>query len=50
MRFLRFGINNGTVYENGQLLKLALENGFEVFITTDKNLQYQQNIKKWILR
>lgn len=32
--------------KNGQLLKLAIENGFDVFITTDKNLQYQQNIKK----
>ena len=32
--------------KNGQLLKLAIEHQFEIFITTDKNLQYQQNIKK----
>ncbi len=32
--------------KNGQLLKLAIEHNFEVFITTDKNLEYQQNIKK----
>lgn len=31
--------------KNGKLLKQAIENGFDVFITTDKNLEYQQNIK-----
>jgi predicted nuclease of predicted toxin-antitoxin system len=29
--------------KNGELLKLA-ETQFEVFITTDKNLRYQQNL------
>ena len=43
-----------TVYEkgwsgikNGVLLKLMLENGFNVFLTFDKNLQYQQNFQKY---
>ena len=30
---------------NGELLRLA-EKEFEVFITIDQNLQYQQNLKK----
>ncbi|MCP9292062.1 DUF5615 family PIN-like protein [Gracilimonas sediminicola] len=29
--------------ENGALLKLMLANGFDAFITADKNLQNQQN-------
>lgn len=28
---------------NGQLLKLAVDNGFDVFLTGDRNLSYQQN-------
>ena len=28
---------------NGQLLKLAIENGFDVFLTGDRNLSFQQN-------
>ena len=31
-------------FKNGKLLNQAIENGFDIFITTDKNLQYQQNI------
>ena len=45
------GFNAYTVYDmgwdsfkNGKLLNQAIENGFDIFITTDKNLQYQQNI------
>lgn len=30
---------------NGQLLKAAEEAGFDVLLTTDKNLPYQQNLK-----
>jgi hypothetical protein len=30
--------------ENGELLNAAEAAGFEVFITTDKNLRYQQNL------
>jgi hypothetical protein len=29
---------------NGDLLRKAEENGYELFITTDQNLRYQQNI------
>ena len=29
---------------NGALLKLAEEAGFELLVTTDKNLRYQQNL------
>lgn len=30
--------------ENGSLLSVAEEHGFDVFITADKNLKYQQNL------
>lgn len=30
--------------QNGELLTAAESAGFEVFVTTDKNLQYQQNL------
>ena len=30
--------------QNGELLSAAESNGFEVFITTDTNLRYQQNL------
>ncbi|MBI1333279.1 MAG: DUF5615 family PIN-like protein [Armatimonadetes bacterium] len=33
---------NGII--NGKLLKLASENGFQAFVTVDKNLQHQQNV------
>ena len=31
--------------KNGELLKQALAAGFHVFITGDKNLEFQQNLK-----
>jgi len=30
---------------NGELLAAATEAGFELFVTTDQNLRYQQNLK-----
>jgi predicted nuclease of predicted toxin-antitoxin system len=30
---------------NGELLAVATEAGFEVLVTTDQNLRYQQNLK-----
>jgi len=30
---------------NGELLRVAEEAGFEVLVTTDKNIAYQQNLK-----
>lgn len=35
--------------KNGQLLQLLLENDFDVLLTFDKNLQHQQNFKKYTL-
>lgn len=32
---------------NGALIKLMLNDGIEVFITADKNLQHQQNLQKY---
>jgi len=32
--------------KNGKLLHLATQNGFDIFLTTDKNLQFQQNMDK----
>ncbi len=31
--------------KNGELLRLALAAGFEVLVTGDKNLEFQQNLK-----
>lgn len=31
---------------DNELLKLAVDKGFEIFITIDKNIRYQQNTKK----
>ena len=33
--------------QNGELLELMISNGFKVLITADKNLQNQQNFKKY---
>jgi predicted nuclease of predicted toxin-antitoxin system len=32
--------------KNGALLKLMLKDGFELFVTVDRNLPYQQNTQK----
>lgn len=32
---------------NGKLLQLAVENGFDVFLTGDRNLGFQQNITQF---
>lgn len=34
---------------NGALLQLMQEDGFDALLTFDKNLQYQQNFKKYTL-
>ena len=31
--------------ENGELLELASEHGFDVLITADRGIEYQQNLK-----
>ena len=35
---------NWSKLENGDLLSAAEEEGFEIFLTTDQNLRYQQNL------
>ena len=32
--------------KNGELLGLATMNGFDIFLTMDKNLKYQQNLNR----
>lgn len=32
--------------ENGELLRLAVAAGFEVFVTADRNVEYQQNVAR----
>ena len=32
--------------KNGVLLKLIIDNGFDLFITVDRNLPYQQNLQQ----
>jgi len=32
--------------KNGELLRLMTESQFDIFITVDKNLPYQQNLEK----
>jgi hypothetical protein len=34
-----------SVLQNGELIATAEAAGFDVFVTTDKNLKYQQNLK-----
>ena len=34
---------------NGELMKRAGDSGFEVFLTSDKNIRFQQNISKYPL-
>ena len=36
--------------KNGELLALAAFNGFEIFLTLDKNLKHQQSIHKFDLK
>jgi hypothetical protein len=34
---------------NGELIKVAEEAGFDVLLTTDKNIRYQQNLRSRII-
>jgi hypothetical protein len=33
--------------KNGKLMTLCVENGFDILLTIDKNLQHQQNLDKY---
>ena len=35
--------------KNGKLLTLAIENGFDVFVTGDRNLSFQQNVTEFAI-
>jgi predicted nuclease of predicted toxin-antitoxin system len=35
--------------KNGELLRLMTENNFELFVTVDRNLPYQQNLERLTL-
>jgi len=35
--------------KNGELMQLMIDNDFDALLTFDKNLQYQQNFKKYAL-
>ena len=32
---------------NGQLMKVAIEKNFQIFLTIDKNIEFQQNLKSY---
>ena len=36
--------------KNGELLKLLQDNGFRALITSDKNLEYQQNLTRYKIK
>ncbi len=33
--------------QNGKLMKFCVENNFDILLTIDKNLMYQQNLEKY---
>jgi len=35
-----------TSLKDGKLMKVAIESGFDIMLTVDKNLQHQQNLKE----
>jgi hypothetical protein len=39
----------GYAKSNGELLRAAEEAAFEIFLTTDKNIRYQQNLADRII-
>ena len=41
-----FGLSAGSASQNGVLLRAAREAGFQVFITNDSSIEFQQNVKK----
>lgn len=36
--------------KNGELMKLCIVQGFDIFITMDQNLEYQQNLERYDIR
>jgi predicted nuclease of predicted toxin-antitoxin system len=33
--------------KNGNLMRIAIDNGFDILLTIDKNLEYQQNLNRY---
>ena len=46
MKFLLFLTKGWLGKKNGELLKLMIEDKFELFVTVDRNLPYQQNLER----
>jgi hypothetical protein len=49
MKFLLSGKKGWKGKTNGELLKLMLDSAFDALLTFDKNLQHQQNFKKYTI-
>ena len=47
MMFIPFGIKVGWAGKNGELLQLMTDDQFELFVTVDRNLSYQQNLERF---
>lgn len=45
MRYTPLSLCNGAVSKNGELLKLIEREGFDVFLTGDKNMKNQQRLE-----
>jgi hypothetical protein len=41
----RFNSKAGPGLTNGELLRCAATNGFEIFVAAEPNLQFQQNLR-----
>ena len=45
-RSARFNSGVGAGLKNGELLQVAADTGFQVLVTADRNLQFQQNLSR----
>ena len=50
MRLVPFSRRGWAGLKNGELLRRAADAGFEVFLTADRNLEFQQNLSQTRLR
>src|SRR5439155_26114669 len=46
MMSARFSRRGGPGLKNGELLRMAADAGFDVFVTADRNLEFQQNLSQ----
>lgn len=40
---------NWTGLKNGHLMRTAIDDGFDILLTIDKNLAYQQNLNQYLI-